>query len=242
MIRWLVQSAESVPPSNGWLDSAESAHCLTLKSHKRQFDWLLGRWTAKNLARHVLASRGAPVALDAIVVGNRPSGEPFVAAPAALADSTLSISHARGHALCALVADAVLPLGADIEAVEPRHPDFAADYFTAAEQALVAQTPSALRPTIVTAVWSAKEAALKALHKGLSVDTRSVTCLIAPPADAAPTSWEPFTIIVDGDRLPDAPALTGYWRAFGAFVLTLAVGATPNATTGAVAVGQPAEG
>ncbi|MBE2224326.1 MAG: 4-phosphopantetheinyl transferase family protein, partial [Anaerolineae bacterium] len=75
----------------------------------------------------------------------------------------------------------------------------------------------------VTAVWSAKEAVLKALHLGLTVDTRSVACLL-DVGEERPLTWTPFPIHCDDTRLPQAaPPLTGWWRTYENFVLTLVV-------------------
>jgi phosphopantetheinyl transferase (holo-ACP synthase) len=80
-----------------------------------------------------------------------------------------------------------------------------------------------MRNVAVTAVWSAKEAVLKALHLGLTVDTRSVACMIEPLGER-PLTWTPFTIHCDNTKLAQtAPALTGWWRTYENFVLTLVV-------------------
>jgi 4'-phosphopantetheinyl transferase len=138
----------------------------------------------------------------------------------------LSISHSHGHAFCAFLKDENVVLGADIELIEPRKPVFVADYFTDVERERVAAVSAECQPTLVTAIWSAKEAALKALHKGLSVDTRSVSCLIEP-IETVSAEWQPFDIDIDRSRLPEAPDLTGIWCVFGRFVLTIATNATP---------------
>lgn len=112
-------------------------------------------------------------------------------------------------------------LGADIERITRRPAAFVDDYFTAAEIERVERTPSCLRPALVTAVWSGKEAVLKALQVGLRVDTRSVSCLIEP-AGEVPTTWRPFAIELDGQMTPAAD-LVGWWRGIDGYVLTLAV-------------------
>ena len=97
------------------------------------------------------------------------------------------------------------------------------DYFTKEEQALVAQASAGMRDVAVTAVWSAKEAVLKALHLGLTVDTRSVACLLEP-VEERPLTWTPFMVQCDGSRLPKPPPrLIGWWRTYNDFVLTLVV-------------------
>jgi hypothetical protein len=75
--------------------------------------------------------------------------------------------------------------------------------------------------THTTAIWSAKEAALKAIHQGLKVDTRSVSCLIQAQ-DNPPESWTPFAVHWDQQRLNrPLPPLAGWWRATETYILTL---------------------
>jgi 4'-phosphopantetheinyl transferase len=247
MIHWLVQSADSYPSSpdgvvvlDGVLHPREQARLATLKTEKRRKDWLLGRWTAKLLIGEVVAQEtGEKLPFDAIEVRNGAMGDPIVNCqiagdPWSLANGqrevsnlqsliSLSISHSNNHAFCALVEKAAWPLGADIECIESRSAEFVTDYFTKEEQALVAQASEAMQDVAVTAVWSAKEAVLKALHLGLTVDTRSVTCLIEV-GEERPLSWTPFTIQCDNTHLPQAaPPLTGWWRTYQNFVLTLVV-------------------
>lgn len=113
---------------------------------------------------------------------------------------SISLSHTDDHAMCAIVANgsdqiqASLLLhtdsagqefvGADIEQIERRTWLFVEDYFTTEEIEQVKNTPAVLQDTIITAIWSAKEAVLKALHLGLTVDTRAVSCVMR---------WEPAT-------------------------------------------------
>jgi 4'-phosphopantetheinyl transferase len=223
MIHWLVQSLEAHPDllqglaPAGLLSPAEVARFHALKSAKRRRDWLLGRWTAKQLLRQVMARDGSTVALDAIVVDNDDSGAPVVNDP----PFSLSISHSHGYAFCAAVAHPAWPLGADLEWIVPRASTFASDFFTEAEAALVARAPAAARDVLMTAIWSAKEAALKALHLGLRVDTRTVACLVEPVPERPPV-WTPFAISWDAQRLDrPAPPLAGWWRVSDNFVLTL---------------------
>jgi len=248
MIHWLVQSADSYPSSpdgvvlDGVLHPREQARLATLKTEKRRKDWLLGRWTAKQLIGEVVANQtGEKLPFDSIEVRNGAMGDPIVKCQLPMFNSqllmddkqssilnlqslvTLSISHSNSHAFCALVEKAEWPLGADIERIERRSAEFVTDYFTNEEQALVNSTPEAMKDVAVTAVWSAKEAVLKALHLGLTVDTRSVACLIKV-GEERPLTWTPFTVHCDDTRLPQAPPpLTGWWRTYENFVLTLVV-------------------
>ncbi len=245
MIHWLTQSAAAHPDlvqglssPAGLLTPAEEARFEALKTDKRRRDWLLGRWTAKQLLQTVLAAKiGQPPSFQTITIYNQLNGAPVARyqhpfdepPPLPLPDRfTLSISHAGDHAFCALVEQPNWPLGADIEQIMPRAAVFVSDYFTPAEQALLAQSPSEQYHMLVTAMWSAKEAALKALQLGLTVDTRAVSCLIAP-VSAPPQTWTPFVIDLNGEllagKLPASLAgrrLDGWWQTIPGYVLTLA--------------------
>lgn len=171
MIQWLVQSHADMAPA-GFLSEVEQARFDALKSDKRCQDWLLGRWTAKRLLQTMV---GGAVPLTNLVIENDGDGVPT--AQLLGYDFSLSISHCDGWAFCAAVSRPGIALGADMEKMEPRLPTFASDYFTPAEQEQLAKCRPAHRPTLENAIWSGKEAALKAIHLGLSVDTRAITCL-----------------------------------------------------------------
>ncbi|MCP4423407.1 MAG: 4'-phosphopantetheinyl transferase superfamily protein [Chloroflexi bacterium] len=231
MIHWLVQATDAHPdltrgiPPPGLLGFEERAKFDGLKTDKRRRDWLLGRWTAKHLLQELIQQKiGERPPLDTLVIRANKVGAPITDYGLRITGHglSLSISHSHGHAFCAVVERPSHPLGADMERIEPRRASFAVDYFTEAEMALVRRVSGAMREGVVTAVWSAKEAALKALQLGLAVDTRAVTCLIEP-APEPPQSWTPFAIQLDEKRLGrPAPALTGWYRTMGDFVLTLA--------------------
>ncbi len=240
LIRWLVESAESTATRQAleqpsvFLSAAEEAVYETLKSKKRRRDWLLGRWTAKRLLRELAADwAGRDVPLSSIRIAARPDGSPGVrwdVPDGSLPEVSLSISHSHSHAFCAVVAAAGFPLGADIEVIEPRPPGFAADYFTAAERALVERAGDAFRPALETAIWSAKEAAFKAIRSGLTVDTRNVSCLIRDAT--TPDDWTPFDVVWELVA-PGLPALGGWWRVWQepdgqSFVMTLAAETSHN--------------
>ncbi len=86
----------------------------------------------------------------------------------------LTISHSGHLALCALASGPGLRVGADLEKIEPRTETFILDYFTPAECQLVEAASAESRAVLVTLIWSAKEAMLKALGVGLRWDTRMV--------------------------------------------------------------------
>jgi 4'-phosphopantetheinyl transferase len=219
MIDWLVQTHDDCPPAERFLGRAERERLAGIAVAKRRGDWLLGRWTAKQLLRAWLrrATGAAPVPAELAILSD-PDGAPRVeySGPTA-ARLRLSISHAGGRAFCALAAGAG-PIGADIERVEARGPAFAADYFTPAELALLGTAPAESYDAVATAIWSAKEAALKLSRHGLSVDTRAVVCL---PAGAPAPWWQPVSVL---SALWPGP-LRGWWRLADGFVLTIVAAA-----------------
>lgn len=232
MIHWLTQSHEVIPHTavtgqrTLFLSEKEAARLASLPTEKRRRDWLLGRWTTKRLLQTVIwETKNTTVPLDLITVSNDPDGVPMIESQLPMIDGkfSLSISHSHGHALVTAVAKPNWPIGCDLEKIAPRDEMFINDYFTETEVLLVRQAAGKQRDLLVTAVWSAKEAVLKALHLGLSVDTQAVACLLDPgkqPSD----SWVPFKIRCDNKRLPKTvPHLSGWWRTMNQFVMTLVI-------------------
>ena len=232
MIHWLTQSHEVVPKTavsahqSLFLSESEAARLASLSTEKRRRDWLLGRWTVKRLLQTVIwETNHTTVPLDLITVTNTRDGVPTIESQLPLVNDkfSISISHSHGQALVTAVAKPNWPIGCDIEKIAPRGEAFIDDYFTETEALLVRQVAGAQRDLLVTAVWSAKESVLKALHLGLSVDTRAVACLI-DPVERPSDSWMPFKVWCDNGRLPHpAPHFSGWWRVMDGFVLTLVV-------------------
>jgi 4'-phosphopantetheinyl transferase len=173
------------------------------------------------------ATEHADLALETISVEAAPDGAPTVRVLAArrssLEQRSVSLSHSAGVAFCGIAAGATI--GVDLELVEPRSAAFAADYFTPAEQAQMAACSPCDRPMVVTALWSAKEAVLKAHRLGLTVDTRALSCQLER---ARQRGWHRFRWTWDDARaMPHGPsaaplARAGHWRQAGRFVLTVA--------------------
>jgi phosphopantetheinyl transferase len=99
-------------------------------------------------------------------------------------------------------------IGVDIELVQPRPTNFAQEFFTAAEQARLNAAPPDLRDLLTTALWSAKEATLKATGYGLTVDPRQVECMLHP---ARPRHWTPLRVILAPCLRSHVP-LRVWWR------------------------------
>jgi 4'-phosphopantetheinyl transferase len=226
MIQWLIRSveqnsdlAQGIAPPN-MLHPVEQRRLSSLRVTKRRREWLLGRWTAKQLLQTCLAQeRHVRLPLESIAIYNDAAGVPV----ALVQDQEwiISISHSHNVAFCAtLPADArACGLGADIEHIESRAERFVEDYFTSAEIDRVRRAPETRRDTFITAIWSAKEAALKALQLGLTIDTRRVNCAIDPQQYHA-TDWLAFEITCERTY---TERLHGWWRIWNDHVLTLAV-------------------
>lgn len=228
MLYWLIQTLADHPAlaraeaPEGLLSSVEEARFRSLTREKRRRDWLLGRWTAKHLAAYYieLVTGRRPVLSDILITTDL-DGAPRLQSQngyAFIIDRlAISISHSRDHAFCALTAAPGYAPGADIEYVEPRDPGFVTDFFTDVEIACVHHAPPSAQPLLTTVIWSAKEAALKSLRCGLTVDTRQIVCL---PDEPNADGWAP--VIVRCHPELNASVHRGWWRQMGRFVLTLA--------------------
>ncbi|MFN8470864.1 MAG: 4'-phosphopantetheinyl transferase superfamily protein [Anaerolineae bacterium] len=245
-VDWLVQPISAHPAlsagdaPDGLLASTESARLARLTIPKRRRDWLLGRWTAKHLLQDYLRQvTHTQVPLDALAIGNDPDGAPYATLRSRLPVS-LSISHSGAYSFCAVAplfshctlvgAPAEkIEIGADIERIEHRGREFVADFFTRDELDQVDRAPQAFHDTLVTIIWSAKEAVLKALRLGLTVDTRCIDVEAIPldtPAETPVhnTDWAAMRLgLASTVTYPMAAAPVGWWRIMDGYVLTLAV-------------------
>ena len=258
MIRWSVQSVvdhsdlSAGRPPAGLLSPDEYAFYARLLSPQRRRDWLLGRWTAKRLVQaHLAAGAGFAPALTQFAISQDEAGAPIVTsrdpallaallpgvrpeppgAPATRLPLLLSISHGHGYALGAVCdkTAARAGLGVDLELVEHREPLFLADFFSEQEHRALAASPADQQNQLITAGWSGKEAALKALRLGIRLDPRLVQCFLAP---GEPSGWAPLRIEPFGEWPPAYAdrrlGFAGWWRLMDnrllpgtTFVLTL---------------------
>jgi len=237
---WLIQSVNDMHSAPKlWLTPAELTRYESFRFDKRRQEWLLGRWTAKRLlqAAAQARARAVPLHLHDIEISNTDAGVPQANLQngAHARRCALSISHSNSHALAATLGE--MPLrgkpvhfGCDLERTLDQAPPWLRDYCTPAESAWVDRAPSEMQGKYAIAIWSAKEAALKALGLGLSVDTRAVEIQL----DTQPHTygWMPYAVRFDLDRLPpgtDPRGMFGWWRLWNTFCLTLA--ATSSAVT-----------
>jgi 4'-phosphopantetheinyl transferase len=136
-------------------------------------------------------------------------------------------------------AGGLVQVGVDVEGIAPRADSFMQAYFAADEMHWIGQALGGEQALLATVTWSAKEAVLKALQLGLTVDTHRVICLPATGLEltaGADQGWCEVHVQIDPALLPEAlrragrlPLTTdydwqirGWWRRAGHFVQTLA--------------------
>ncbi|HTP51906.1 MAG TPA: 4'-phosphopantetheinyl transferase superfamily protein [Anaeromyxobacteraceae bacterium] len=228
------------------LTVTERARFAEHRVHQRRADWLIGRLTAKSVVARAL---GFPAdgPLGAIEIENDPSGAPYARvapeksalgrfAPGERLPISLSISHTEGYALCAAAPldpagdGSHAAVGIDLGRVEPRSPEFLATFLTEDERDFVRAAPRPEQPLRSNLVWCAKEAVLKALGLGLTVDTFDLTCLpeagsVRPiPWQIIPRGeeWHPFVATCIPSLLAGGGMVRGAWRSFPGLVGALA--------------------
>ena len=156
-----IGSARAGEGGGGALSGAERAALSQRGSAARIADRIAGRIAAKRAIRALTGADFADIRVESL-----PSGEP-VATVGGAPGPRVSISHSGGRAVA--IASRGRRVGLDLEAVRERHPSFAREWFSEAEQARWAQDPRAL-----TTAWCAKEAVLKALGDGMASNPREI--------------------------------------------------------------------
>jgi 4'-phosphopantetheinyl transferase len=219
-VYWLEQAETDVTSDNLWLSDCERLCLAAFRVPKRRADWRLGRWTAKRAVAAYLNLLSHPDLLARIEIHPTPSGAPEVFLDNHPAGVTISLSHSSSRALCA-VAQSGVRLGCDLEVIEARSDSFITDYFTSEEQGLVARTSAGDKARLATLLWSSKESALKALHEGLRLDTRSVIVSLeatSPDLDG----WSPLWV-----RHVSGQTFYGWWQHEGGMLRTLVAHPAP---------------
>lgn len=205
------------PALESILSPGERTVLAGLRFSKRRAEWLLGRAAAKSLllAAHPACAASPPARLT---IQNEPGGAPFTLLDGRPLPGCLSLSH-REHLACAALSLAPdLPIGIDLERIEPRTPAFIDTFLTPTEAATCLALSAPDQDRYAVTCWSAKEAVLKALRIGLRADTRAVELLeIASPA---PDGWGCLRL---RSTLPGVERLNAWWRQDGEFIITLAV-------------------
>ncbi len=192
-----------------------------LRFPKRRWEWMFGRITGKQLLK-VCETSCIGKSLPKIRIENEPEGAPYAMVENQIVPGCLTISHSGRFAMAAHSPNPGLQIGVDLEQVEHRAESFLFDFFTPAEVRIAQSLPDAVRDTWITIAWSAKESVLKAIRKGLRLDTRMVEIGQAESLmDGGQfTAWKPL-------KLGHLPAFSGHWAAWwrcqGRMVQTMVV-------------------
>jgi phosphopantetheine--protein transferase-like protein len=180
-IYWTVTRDDQTPtldpsvPFETFLTPYELERLSAFRFPKRRSEWLHGRWSIKYLLRHS-APGWQDLAGSRVQVKNEAEGMPFLedASTQVRLPLQISINHREHNAFCAITTAAALKVGVDLELVENRPPSFLEDYFTSREYTAGLEYHDLERDVYFTLLWSLKESVLKALGKGLRLDTRRV--------------------------------------------------------------------
>lgn len=204
-VYWLEQTEADVPAENDWLSERELLTLNGFRVPKRRADWRLGRWTAKCAVSAYLSLPGSRDVFATLEVRPAASGAPEIFFCNRSANVGISLSHSEGAGLC-IAGPVNAKLGCDLELVVPRSEAFVSDYFTEDERALLSRSQAVDKAWLTTLLWSAKESALKALHEGLRLDTRSVIVKL-DAASGDIKGWSPLQVHRDSGSV-----FHGWWR------------------------------
>jgi phosphopantetheinyl transferase len=140
---------------------------------KRRVEWLAGRLATRSAYVRFSGGAGAEGSGERLSVLNDAHRAPFLSGRP---DLRLSISHSHEYAVAVI---APFPIGIDIEKIEPR-PSALIDYFFSGDEMELIRRNS-LRAeetdTLITMLWSRKEAVSKVVRRGASLNFRSLTAV-----------------------------------------------------------------
>ncbi len=150
-----------LPPADTVLSEAERAFYQTLKLPKRQTEWLGGRLALKKL----LCAYAGGALTDYTILAPGGVGKPSVTQGENAVPIPFSLTHSNGFA-AAVLAPQACSIGIDLEKIAPRIKAWSADFFHPSE--LAAGEPS---DDFLTQLWTQKEALVKLLGSGLTVNS-----------------------------------------------------------------------
>ena len=140
------------------LHPEEKKHYLLLKSKHRQAQFLLGRYCAKSCLSNTLAN------YPDLHIGNGVFGQPILIAPKTHLNRHIGISHSKKVGV-AISFPHTHPIGIDIEEIRTRKSTLMVIKKKLSEQEKALLTHN--EATILTQIWSAKEAMAKCLFLGV---------------------------------------------------------------------------
>ena len=159
--------------------------------------WRLARSTPRPI--ETVVGRYLGVAPDSLVLERSPTGKPAVAG----APFAVGLAHSGETSLVAVTRGA--EVGVDVESRRPgiERWSLVAHALTEREQARLAQAPTAEQTDAFLAVWTRKEALLKAAGTGLGLDPRLIeldgtTVISLPPELGDPSEWTIADVPIPG--------------------------------------------
>ena len=149
-----------------WLDETEQARWRRYRYDRPRHEFALCRAALRALLCRQLDCRNDELAFE-----TSPHGKPSATVCGARAPVSFNVSHSGAHGLIALVGRG--RVGVDVEERVARHdPDGPIrDVFSPAEQKELAAACGAHKVDLFFTMWTMKEALIKALGVGLSLDT-----------------------------------------------------------------------
>ncbi len=177
---------------------------------KRRSEWLASRLLVKQLIQKVMdIKEGIP--LQSTTLKKESSGVPYIVIEGMGRVGWLSISHSQGGVLAAFSQDERIRFGVDLEHIEPRPLDLFEDYFTDTEITWLSNSEERCKDLYANLVWSAKEAYLKAIEKGLQMDTRKIN--IHPiNEEISSNGWNALSLNVEGRLIQDWKLLFSHYQ------------------------------
>lgn len=158
-----------LPPAETVLGERETAFYHTLKLPKRQTEWLGGRLALKRL---LVKYQGCQLQ-EIEILAPAGQGKPTVTMGGNPINIPFSITHSQGFAVAVIAPDAKY-VGIDLEKIEHRISAWKEDFFHPGE--LTDNTDAFL-----TMLWTQKEALVKMLGTGLTVNSREVRVIGGVP-------------------------------------------------------------
>jgi 4'-phosphopantetheinyl transferase len=170
-------------------DERERAARFKFEVHRNRF--IVARATLRQLIG--LYAGCAP---EAVQFGYTAFGKPYLARPHSAGNIRFNISHAESVLICAVTSGR--EVGVDVERVQPALSvdSLAARYFSDAERSVFfSEDREEARTALFFRLWARKEAVLKALGTGLSVEPDTIS---VPTAHAIP---DPLRVTICGEAL-----------------------------------------
>jgi 4'-phosphopantetheinyl transferase len=196
----------------------EQAEYSRFKVIKRQFEWISSRIISKKMINQIL--KGEKLNFPDIRIKKEETGQPYIYITGqGRLEGKFSLSHSNGYVFCGYSPSKELVFGFDLEKIEAHSLEFVQDYFTPREIEKYLTLDKADNNDYTTMVWSAKEAVLKTMGLGLSIDTRKVE-IIPSDGSSALAGWS--SCLVNYENKTNLNLMV-YWQKIDGFIRTICI-------------------